>query len=136
MLRNYFTDEQIMILQRNPYVEKVSKANVTFTEEFKNMFVNLYQSGTGPTEIIRRLGIDPRILGTDRIESMTRRFRAQSSRPEGFLRKASSSKGRPRKKRIPEFSSDREKAEYYKEYAEKLEQEIELLKKVKALEEE
>ena len=136
MQRNYFTSEQIMILQQSPYVEKVSKANVTFTEEFKNMFVSLYQSGTGPTEILRRMGIDPRILGTDRIESMVKRFKAQSSRPEGFSRKANRSKGRPRKKKAPEFSSDKEKAEYYKEYAEKLEQEIELLKKVRALEEE
>jgi len=136
MQRSYFTSEQIMILQQSPYVEKVSKTNVTFTEEFKNMFVSLYQSGTGPTEIIRRTGIDPRILGTERIKSMTKRFKAQSSRPEGFSRKANRSKGRPRKKKAPEFSSDKEKAEYYKEYAEKLEQEIELLKKVRALEEE
>ena len=114
MQRNYFTSEQIMILQQSPYVEKVSKANVTFTEEFKNMFVSLYQSGTGPTEILRRMGIDPRILGTDRIESMVKRFKAQSFRPEGFSRKANRSKGRPRKKKAPEFSSDKEKAEYYK----------------------
>ena len=135
MGRNYFTDEQIEILKKSPYVSKVSRANVYFTEEFKKEFIRLYRMGIGPREIVRELGIDPQILGERRIDHLSARIREQSSRPEGFSRKPNSSKGKPRKKRLPEFSSDAQKAEYYKEYAEKLEQEIELLKKIRALEE-
>lgn len=136
MARNYFTDEQIKILKNSPYVSKVTKANIVFTTEFKEEFMRLYHLGIQLSEILRRLGIDPKMLGKRRVDHLSERIRNQSSRPEGFSRKANRSKGRPRKKKAPEFSSDKEKAEYYKEYAEKLEQEIELLKKVRALEEE
>ncbi|NLP21315.1 MAG: hypothetical protein GX368_00600 [Erysipelotrichaceae bacterium] len=39
MSRNYLTDKEINILKNNPYVLKVSKANVVFTEEFKKYFI-------------------------------------------------------------------------------------------------
>ena len=99
MPRNYFTDEQIKILEENPYVLKVSKANVVFTEDFKREFMRLYESGLGPSGILRRLGIDPQTLGKTRITKLSERLRKQSSRPEGFSRKPNSSKGRPRKGR-------------------------------------
>lgn len=135
MPRKYFTDEQIEILKKSPYVTRVSKANVFFTEEFKLKFLNLYNKGFSLADIIRSFDIDPKILGTQRIKSLTRRTKSQSSRPEGFSRKENSSKGKPRKIKHPEFSNDSQKAEYYKEYSERLEQEIELLKKIQALEE-
>lgn len=135
MPKNYFTDEQMKILKESPYVKKVSTTNVSFTEEFKTDFLKLYDAGIGPTEVIRRLGIDPKILGKRRVEKLSRRIREQSSRPEGFSRKPNGSKGRPRKKKHPEFDNDAQAAAYYKEYAERLEQEIELLKKIEALEE-
>ena len=136
MPRNYFTDEQIEALKKSPYVSKVSKANVFFTEEFKEEFMRMYRMGIGTREILRRMDIDPGILGKRRMDGLLGRIRVQSSRPEGFSRKPNSSKGRPKKKKHPEFSNDTQKAEYYKEYSEKLEQEIELLKKIRALEEE
>ena len=129
MLRNYFTDEQIEILRQSPYVEKISKANVVFTEEFKAEFSRLYDSGYGPREVLRKLGINPEILGKRRIDNLAKRVKEQSLRPEGFSRKPNGLKGKPKKKKHPKFSNDTEKAEYYKEYAERLEQEIELLKK-------
>ncbi len=135
MPRNYFTDEQMEILKGSPYVKQISRANVVFTEEFKTEFMKLYNQGIGPTDIIRRLGIGPKILGPDRIKKLSERIREQSSRPEGFSRKPNGSKGRPRKIKHPEFDNDAQAAAYYKEYAERLEQEIELLKKIEALEE-
>ncbi len=135
MSKYYFTDEQIEELKKNPYVKKVSKTSVIFTEEFKTKFIHLYNQGIGPTEIIRRFGINPKIIRKNRIDKLTIRLRKHSLRPEGFSRKPNSSKGKPRKKKHPEFNNDSEKAEYYKEYSERLEQEIELLKKIEALEE-
>lgn len=135
MLRIDFTDEQMEILKESPYVKRISKTNVTFSEEFKTEFIRLYHQGIGPSDIIRQLGIDPKILGSNRIRKLATRIRKQSSRPEGFSRKPNSSKGRPRKKKHPEFDNDAQAAVYYKEYSQKLEQEIELLKKIEALEE-
>lgn len=135
MPRNYFTDEQIEILRSNKYVEKVTKANVVFTEEFKNEFYVIYKSGKTPSVIFSSFGIDPKVLGEIRIKSFSRRIRDNSNRPEGFKRKANSSKGKPRKQVTPSFESETERADYYKEYAMRLEQELDLLKKVKALEE-
>ena len=135
MARNYFTDEQMKILKESPHVKQVSRANVVFTEEFKAEFMRLYNQGIGPTDIIRQFGIDPKILGKLRIKKLAGRIREQSSRPEGFSRKQNGSKGRPRKIKHPEFDNDAQAAAYYKEYAERLEQEIELLKKIEALEE-
>ena len=135
MPRNYFTDEQIEELRKSPYVFKISKANVVFTDEFKNLFLNLLKSGIGPSTAFKELGIDYKILGKSRIDKIANRLRAFSKRPEGFSRKPNSSKGKPRKKKVPTFESEAEAAEYYKEYSLRLEQEIELLKKVRALEE-
>ena len=135
MPRNYFTDEQMEILRGNEYVEKVTGSNVVFTEEFKNMFYRLYKSGKAPSVIFGSFGIDPKILGEHRITGFSRRIRHNSNRPEGFRRKANSSKGKPRKKRKLSFESEAERADYYKEYAMRLEQELDLLKKAKALEE-
>lgn len=135
MPRNYFTDEQIEMLKNNKYVERVTKANVVFTEEFKNLFYSQYINGLGPSKIFTSIGIDTKILGRYRIERFTERIRHNSNRPEGFRRKVNSSKGKPRKKRKPSFESETERADYYKEYAMRLEQELDLLKKVKALEE-
>jgi hypothetical protein len=135
MPRNYFTDEQMKILKQSPHVKQISRANVVFTEEFKTEFLKLYDAGIGPTEAIKRLGIDPKILGKLRIKKLAGRIREQSSRPEGFSRKPNGSRGRPRKIKHPEFDNDAQAAAYYKEYAERLEQEIELLKKIEALEE-
>ena len=135
MPRNYFTDEQMDILKESPYVERLSKANVSFTEEFKTGFLKLYNAGIGPTEAIRKLGIDPKILGKHRVDKLAKRIKTQSSRPEGFSRKPNGSKGKPRKTKHPEFDNDTQAAAYYKEYSRRLEQEIELLKKIEALEE-
>lgn len=129
MARNYFTDDQMEILKGSPYVKRVSKATVAFTEEFKAEFIRLYHQGTGPADIIRQLGIDPKILGRRRIRNLSDRIRKQYSRPEGFSRKPNRSKGRPRKMRHPEFDNDSQAVSYYKEYSRRLEQEIELLKK-------
>ncbi len=135
MARNYFTDEQMEILKQSPHVKQISRANVVFTEEFKAEFMRLYNHGIGPTDIIRQFGIDPKILGKHRVDKLAKRIKIQSSRPEGFSRKPNGSKGKPRKIKHPEFDNDTQAAAYYKEYSRRLEQEIELLKKIEALEE-
>ncbi|WP_252233243.1 MULTISPECIES: HTH domain-containing protein [Clostridium] len=52
---NHFTDEQILELQRNPYVRKVSNKAITYTDEFKKIFMYRYEAGDTPTSILREL---------------------------------------------------------------------------------
>ena len=37
---NYFNDEQVKELEKNPYVKKVSSKSITYSEEFKDLFWN------------------------------------------------------------------------------------------------
>lgn len=132
MPRNYFTEEDITELSKSIYVKSISKANVQFTKEFKERFMELYRQGNTPKQILTMLDINPSILGKDRIGTLSGRIRKQSSRPEGFSRKLNSSKG---KKRKMTFNTPEEELAYFKEYATLLEQELEFRKKLEALEE-
>ena len=132
MNRNSFTEEQILELSKNKYVKKVNEKTIQFTKEFKEEFIRLYEQGYGPVTILRQIGINPSILGSVRIDNLAARIKIKSKRPEGFERKENSSKG---KKRKLSFESKDEELEYYKELAERLSQENEFLKKLRALRE-
>ena len=36
---NYFTEEQVRELEKNPYVKKVSNKSITYAEEFKELHI-------------------------------------------------------------------------------------------------
>lgn len=136
MGRNYFSEFEVEELSKSKYVAKISNANIQFSEEFKNVYLQLYKDGLEPIDIIKRLGIDPKILGRTRIGSLSSRIRKQAARDEGFSRKENSSKGKHRKTKKPDFKTSEEELAYYKEYTLLLEQELAFTKKIKALERE
>jgi len=129
MGRNYFTEEQIKELDSNKYVEKVSKSNVVFTIEFKHKLYGLLIDGYGPTEALRELGINPKVLGQKRIDALSARIRKQAKREEGFGR----TKSHRRAKKLI-FNSPGEEIKYLKEQLAYQKEEIEFLKKLEALE--
>lgn len=136
MGRNYFSEEEREELEKSKYVKKISEANVQFTEEFKSEFIRHYKQGNTPREIFSMFEINPNLLGKARIKTISNRIRKQSIREEGFSRKENSSKGKQRKERKPSFKNQEEELAYYKEYAIRLEQELDFTKKIKALESE
>lgn len=117
------------VLSENKYVEKVSQASVSFTIEFKQEFYGLLLEGFGPSQAILLLGIDPHILGKQRVSELIRRTRRQASRPEGFSRIKGS--GRPK---AMTFDSPEEELKYLKDQLAYLKQENKFLKKLEALE--
>lgn len=131
MGKNHFTEEEVLELSKNKYVKRVTESTIQFTNEFKEDFLNLYKQGVGPRTILMNLNINPKVLGQRRIDQLAARIKSQASRPEGFDRKENTSKGRRRKL---SFNSKEEELEYYKELTERLSQENEFLKKLKALE--
>lgn len=95
-----FDRETIEELRKNPNVKRVSESSITYSEEFKEHFVNESAKGVLPTEIFRRCEFDVHKLGEDRIYSSGHRWRRAERRVEGFrdLRKTNS--GRPLKREL------------------------------------
>jgi transposase len=129
MGKYYFTEEQIVELKKNPYVQRVSEKAITYSQEFKEEYLALRSLGKGNREILRKLGFDPKILGNSRTNELSKRMKKLSLRVEGTtdLRKGNS--GRPRlKERTLE-----EKISYLKHQLAYKEQEIAFLKKMNFL---
>ena len=117
MGKNYFTLEQVEQLRKNKYVKHVSEKAITYTEEFKEIFILEYKSGKSPSQILTEMGFNCKVLGMTRIDGISKRTRKQSIRPEGFKDTRSTESGRPRTKDLTQ-----------EELIERQKQEIEILK--------
>ena len=126
MSKKLFTLEEMEILRKNPYVKKVSEKGITYTEELKEYFIEKYSQGKGPTEILRSVGFDTKILGISRVRSLKKRIKRMLKRPEGVkdLRKERS--GRPATKGM----TPEEEIQRLKQKIKYLEQENTFLKKI------
>ena len=122
---NHFTKEQTEKLRSNPYVKHVSEKAITYTEEFREEFYIRYQENPFPSKILVEMGFDLHVLGKSRIYNISKRVKAQASRPTGFKDTREDMSGRPRHK---ERTSDEEIA-YLKHQVEYQRQQIEALKK-------
>lgn len=129
MGKKYFTDEQLEVLLKNPYVKRASSKAITYTEEFKAHFVEEYEAGKTPSEILRNAGFDVSALGRQRIDNISRRFRNMSKRKEGFRDTRKGSSGRPLTKHL---TSDEQIARLQHQ-VKYLKQENEFLKKINFL---
>lgn len=75
MSNKLFSDEEIDILSKNKYVKSVSKRGITYTDDFKTLFIAEYNKGYLPTQIFIDAGFDVNILGNHRIYSASKRWR-------------------------------------------------------------
>lgn len=82
--RNIFTEVQLEILKKNPYVKKVTSTNISYTEEFKKLFYAKYQTGVSPKFIFLECGIDPDILGHKRVEGFRYTICKQAEKDASF----------------------------------------------------
>ena len=117
MGKNYFTSEQVEQLKKNKYVKHISEKSITYTEEFKEVFIYEYNSGKIPSQILIEMGFDLKVLGRSRIDSISERVRKQAKRSEGFKDIRAEFSGRKRTKNLTQ-----------EELIERQKQEIELLK--------
>lgn len=72
-----FTPEQVEQLASNPFTLRVSPRTISFTLEFKNLFLSHYENDESAKDIFRKLGYDPEILGKSRIFGFTSRLMSQ-----------------------------------------------------------
>lgn len=76
MSKKVFTDNEIMRLSNNPHVKSVSLKGITYTYEFKQLFIKENAGGKLPREIFEQCGFDVEVLGMDRVEAASKRWRA------------------------------------------------------------
>ena len=124
---NYFSDEQVQELEKNPYVKKVSVKSITYSEEFKELFWTDLQKGMLPRNIFKKYGFDPSMLGPRRTKNFTYRVRKEATRVERFKDTRSTNSGRP----LTRVLTIEEELERLKQKCEILQQENDFLKRVR-----
>lgn len=132
MSKIIFTLENIKILQNNPNVLKVSEKTITYSDEFKRVFIEDYLKGKRPRAIFQDAGFDINIIGIKRCEQSAARW-IKAYNKDGIIalrdtRKESS--GRPR---ISELSQE-EVIQRQEARIKLLEQQVNLLKKADMIE--
>ncbi|MGV2643490.1 DDE-type integrase/transposase/recombinase, partial [Clostridium perfringens] len=58
------------------YVKSVSERSITYTNEFRRIFISEYEKGKFPRKIFEEYGFVISILGVGRVESISKRWRA------------------------------------------------------------
>ena len=132
MSTKIFTEKEIEILSRNQYVKAVSMKGITYTDEFKRIFIAAHEQGKFPRAIFEDHGFDINILGMSRIKSSDIRWRAAYGKHGicGLDDTRKGNSGRPSDKEL----SIEEKYSRLKAQNNFLKAEIELLKKIDMME--
>ncbi len=132
MSNKIFTEKEIELLSRNQYVKNVSMKGITYTDEFKRIFVAAYAEGKFPREIFEDHGFDINILGMRRVKSSGNRWRTAYEKDGicGLNDTRKGNSGRPKDKEL----SIEEKYLRLKAQNNLLKAECELLKKIDMME--
>ncbi|SMQ64183.1 hypothetical protein SAMN05444673_0959 [Bacillus sp. OV166] len=75
MSKKLFTDKEKKILSNNPYVKSVSTKGITYTDEFKRIFISESVNGKLPRQIFEENGFDVDIIGIVRVQRAAYRWR-------------------------------------------------------------
>ena len=129
MGKNYFTNEQVEFLRKNKYVKHVSNKGITYSLEFKELFIKEYGL-KNPAKIFEDAGLPISIVGQQRINNCSKRWRKQYKNTGELKDTRKESSGRPLKREL----SDKEKLERAEARIKLLEAENELLKKNELIE--
>lgn len=132
MSNKIFTGKEIEELSKNEYVKNISSKGITYTDEFKRIFITENEKGKLPSMIFQEYGLDIEILGKDRIWSASKRWRSNFKKNgiDGLKDTRKMNSGRPLEREL----SDLEKIEKLKLQNKLLKAENELLKKVELME--
>ncbi len=134
MSKIIFNEHEQRVLETNPNVSSVSDRAIQYTSEFKIQAVKANLEGKGPAQIFIEAGFDLEMIGIKKAQSALNRWRTTYEKygDTGFLeeRRGKGSTGRPSSKEL----SAEKKLEKAEARIKLLEAELELLKKLEALE--
>ena len=91
-----FSKEDINKLKDNPYILNISKKAITYADEFKEKFIELYNKGTLPSEIFRICEVYPEIVGQKRIDTFSRRVKQKFRNGNALEDERKGKSGRPK----------------------------------------
>lgn len=102
MSKKLFTEEEIKVLSKNPYVKSVSSKGITYTEEFKHIFIAENEKGKLPRQIFEECGFDVDVIGMKRIKSSGNRWRTayQANGVAGLRDTRAGNSGRPCERKL------------------------------------
>lgn len=132
MSKKLFSKEEIEALSKNKYVKNVSEKGITYTDEFKRLFISENEKGKFPRDIFAECGFDINVIGLNRIKASGGRWRSVFRR-NGVTQLQDTRKyntGRPSEKEL----TLKEKYEKLQARVKLLQAENELLKKLEMLE--
>ena len=127
-----FTDKEINLLSNNQHVKSVSTKGITYTDEFKRIFISENKKGKLPRQIFEECGFDIEVIGMNRVKAAGNRWRTayRENGELGLRDTRSDSSGRPLNRELTlEEKNARLEAEINL-----LKAENELLKKIRFLE--
>ena len=127
MANKKFTEEEMDHLRASSYVLDVSPSIVHFSAEFKEKFWNSVQARKAPREIVIELGIDPDILGENRVNGLKTMIRNEVRAGKGFRDLETYGTY------VKDFTNPEAKVKYLEQQLAYKDQEIEFLKKIVSL---
>lgn len=125
-----FSKEDIDKLKDNPYVLNITEKAITYADEFKEKFIELYNKGVTPTEIFRKCEILPEIIGQKRIDTFSYRVRQKIKNGKILEDDRKRKSGRPKTRKLTKD----EEIQRFKHKVQYQEQQIEFLKKISFVE--
>ena len=75
-MKRHFTQAEVYYLNTLPAVERASMDRITYSREFQVRCMAQYLRGNGPTSIFASAGLNPKIVGSKRIERAIARWKA------------------------------------------------------------
>lgn len=127
MANKKFTEEEMNHLRASPYVLDVSPSIVHFSAEFKELFWNLILDGKEPKEIVIELGINPDVLGVNRVNGLKTMIRNEVRAGKGFRDLKTYGTY------LKDYTDPEAKVKYLEQQLAYKDQEIEFLKKIVSL---
>ncbi|WP_342772943.1 HTH domain-containing protein, partial [Paenibacillus taihuensis] len=74
--RRHFSQNEIQLLEKNPYVHHVTEKSITYAPSFKVEAVRAYHAGQTPMEIFLRAGFPIEIIGQETPKRCLKRWRS------------------------------------------------------------
>lgn len=124
--------KEVELLSQNKYVKTVSSKGITYSDEFKRIFIAEYEKGKVPSQIFKEYGFDIEVIGKDRIRSSSNRWR-KAYREGGVVSLKDTRKGNSGRSTERELSIE-EKYKRLEAENNLLKAENELLKKLEMME--